>query len=540
MPVSTSYPGVYVEEIPSSVHTIVGVATSNTAFIGVAQRGPLNRPVEINGTGDFDRVFGGLWAKSTLSYAVRDFFQNGGSVAYVVRVALPLPDGAALPAGVVPARAAGMTVPNAVPAKTLTLQAANPGAWGNNLRVRVDNADVKDNTTEYNLTIRDNGTKQNPLRLQERFTNISTTDPARSLALVLKRSNLVAFPASTAAPTQPPDPHAKPTDPRIDPLGPDADSTLSTPADGNGNDGDDGNGYLARDTELVGDPNLKTGIYALLKLTTDVVNLLCIPPVGRDKDLTSATLSPALAFCVDRRAVLIVDPLRVWQTVDDAVVGVNDPNFPLVGDVARNAALFFPRLLQPDPLDNNTVHAFAPCGAVAGVFARTDAQRGVWKAPAGIDASLNGATDLGVDSPDPSLASLRITDLENGRLNPLGMNCLRSFPIIGRVVWGARTLRGADRSGQRVEVHPGSPHRAVHRGEPLPRDSSGWSSSPTTSPSGRRSASTSARSCRTSSARGPSRALARARRTSSSATRRPPPRTTSTWGSSTSSSVSHR
>jgi phage tail sheath protein FI len=71
---------------------------------------------------------------------------------------------------------------------------------------------------------------------------------------------------------------------------------------------------------------------------------------------------------------------------------------------------------------------------VAGVIARTDASRGVWKAPAGIDASLAGVADLDVN----------LTDDENGQLNPLGVNCLRSFPIVGRVVWGARTLRGAD------------------------------------------------------------------------------------------------
>jgi phage tail sheath protein FI len=77
----------------------------------------------------------------------------------------------------------------------------------------------------------------------------------------------------------------------------------------------------------------------------------------------------------------------------------------------------------------------APCGAVAGVFARTDADRGVWKAPAGIDAALRGAAGLTVP----------LTDAENGELNQLGVNGLRSLPVYQRVVWGARTLRGADR-----------------------------------------------------------------------------------------------
>jgi phage tail sheath protein FI len=85
-------------------------------------------------------------------------------------------------------------------------------------------------------------------------------------------------------------------------------------------------------------------------------------------------------------------------------------------------------------LCENQIEVFAPCGAVAGVMARTDAQRGVWKAPAGQEASLIGVPQL----------SVSLTDDENGELNPLGVNCLRAFPIIGRVVWGARTLEGAD------------------------------------------------------------------------------------------------
>ena len=83
---------------------------------------------------------------------------------------------------------------------------------------------------------------------------------------------------------------------------------------------------------------------------------------------------------------------------------------------------------------DNQLEAFSSCGAVAGVIARTDADRGVWKAPAGIQATLNGVPDLTVG----------LTDAENGELNQLGVNCLRAFPAAGKVVWGSRTLRGAD------------------------------------------------------------------------------------------------
>ncbi len=86
MPVTPTYPGVYIEEIPSGVRTITGVATSIAAFVGRAARGPSNTPVTITSYGDFERLFGGLWTKSSLGYAVRDFYQNGGTTAVIVRV----------------------------------------------------------------------------------------------------------------------------------------------------------------------------------------------------------------------------------------------------------------------------------------------------------------------------------------------------------------------------------------------------------------------------------------------------------------------
>src|SRR5215217_5869741 len=89
MPVAPTYPGVYIEEIPSGVRTITGVATSITAIVGRTRRGPDNEPVTINGFADFERTFGGIWEHSTMSYAVRDFYRNGGSQAIVVRLFHP-------------------------------------------------------------------------------------------------------------------------------------------------------------------------------------------------------------------------------------------------------------------------------------------------------------------------------------------------------------------------------------------------------------------------------------------------------------------
>jgi phage tail sheath protein FI len=116
----------------------------------------------------------------------------------------------------------------------------------------------------------------------------------------------------------------------------------------------------------------------------------------------------------------------------------------LSGPWARNAALYFPRVLESDLLRKGQVDTFVPCGIVAGVMARTDSERGVWKAPAGLDAGLVGIQGL----------QYNLSDAENGQLNPLGVNCLRSFGVLGRVAWGARTLRGADQFGDEYKYVP--------------------------------------------------------------------------------------
>ena len=410
MPITPTYPGVYIEEIPSGVRTITGVATSITAFIGRALRGPVNTPVTINSFGDFERTFGGLWVDSTMSYAVRDFYLNGGTQALVVRIH----NGAT---------SATIALPGGG-----TLQASSPGLWGERLRVRVTYPTPPDPTL-YNLSIRDMGTGA-----EERFLNISTNaaSPSSLDKILTQRSDLVRV---SGAP-----PAARPTDhvavpPGTDPFSDTAPVNSFTPA---GTDGDDG-GALA-DAQYTGSRNDKTGIYALLN--SDLFNLLVMPPISRTTDLAPGTLTEATALCVERRAMLVVDAPLAWGTVAQAVAGI--ATLGPSGLNARNAAVYFPRLRVPDPLQLGFVDTFAPGGAVAGVIARTDGQRGVWKAPAGIDASLNGVPEL----------TVKLTDGENGQINPLGINALRAFPVFGRIVWGARTLRGADQAADEYKYVP--------------------------------------------------------------------------------------
>ena len=178
----------------------------------------------------------------------------------------------------------------------------------------------------------------------------------------------------------------------------------------------------------------KNGLYALEDV--DLFNLLCIPPyhgvdsAGNPKDVEKPLIAQAAAYCERRRAMLLVDAPSSWTDKEAAKQGIKAG----VGAVSRNAAVFFPRLKQPNPLRDNQVEEFVPCGAIAGIMTRTDTQRGVWKAPAGMEATLRGVPEL----------SVKLTDAENGELNPRGINCLRSFPVVGRVIWGSRTLRGAD------------------------------------------------------------------------------------------------
>ena len=163
----------------------------------------------------------------------------------------------------------------------------------------------------------------------------------------------------------------------------------------------------------------------------DLFNLLCIPPDDREGDVPVAVYQEAMRYCAERRAILLVDPPHGWDPLRD---GPQDVIGAFAGQDARNAAIYFPHIVAADPLARGDLATFVPSGAVAGVIARTDAQRGVWKAPAGLDASLAGVARL----------TVALTDGDNGRLNPWGINCLRSFPAAGTVVWGARTLRGAD------------------------------------------------------------------------------------------------
>lgn len=671
MPVVPTYPGVYIEEIPSGVHTITGVATSVAAFVGYTEQGPVDQPVHIFSYAEYERNFGGLTLDSPMSYAVNQFFENGGSEAYVVRVASG-------------ATSASLTLTASDGTAVIQITAASDGVWGNFVQVDIDydtiNPDSYFNLTatqyisqngqmvpgksetyrnlsmswmnpNYFLTtingasqlitvalvtasfatagFSESGTPTFPVTIKAgvndtvglsvdggvtqliqltprilnsstdvknalqgafasltsppvvaigaapfanttvsvtsatngqtsavRFTNGGSSDACAPLKLGIANGGievegaanrrpmqngtlggaLVPFPAGLpaggsididvcqvgGAPINSPSPitlilwpGAAPTDanglatainaafltapaaaqPYLANASAEVDILLGQPhlrlipgmSQGNlyfkiqPNGGD----TTANDLELVtplappppppmpaspdapanfghyqlgsgvgdtnvpwvsaavagnnggppssitdfGDPVAKTGFYSLD--TVDIFNILCFPDVA-DNNAINAVLYPnALAYCTLRRAMLVVDLPKNVTTIAGAQTWMSTAGASILDS---HVVAYFPRMMEADVLQNGNVHQFPNCGAMAGIWARTDAQRGVWKAPAGTEANILGA--LGT--------AYRMNNQENGVLNPLGLNCLRTFPVFGTVVWGARTMRGAD------------------------------------------------------------------------------------------------
>jgi len=319
-----------------------------------------------------------------MSYAVSQYFQNGGTDALIVRVH----DGAV---------AATKTF-----ATNLVLEAANPGSWGENIEVTIDHDDgMGQNLVApfFNLTVLDTSTDQ-----REVYFNLSTdSSNTRYVERVLLGSSLVRA-------TGVPNPAVQPS------------QIVAVSLENGG----DGNGVDANQITAPGLEASRHGVFALEH--ADLFNILVIPPYTFSNDVAAVDLANAITYCKKRRAILLVDPPADVDTIPEAITHANN-----IGR-DENVALYYPRLRAPNPLRDNSLEDFAPSGAVAGVLARTDATRGVWKSAAGIEATINGAAAL----------TTKLTDQQNGELNPMGINCLRDLPVYGRVVWGARTLEGAD------------------------------------------------------------------------------------------------
>jgi uncharacterized protein len=568
MPLQLTYPGVYVQELPSGTHTIAGAATSVTAFVGYATRGPINVPVQCLNFGDFQRVFGGLDPNSVTSFQVSQFFLNGGVEAWISRLcasSAPPVQPATTLIGANP-QTGGASPPSGPPALSkgtniLPLQSQNPGTWGGNIFVVVDYMTNKLNTfnltaTLYSTTSNSNSTSTSYTIVQTQSVPAVTLDLSQTNSIVEvmqaapnQDAQLLAIPTITASPAvlvpfasgtilsftppatpatgvtftitiQPPTPPGSKTAPKprtpnppfsatfnvstvsdliagiqsalsnaagalvmpslastvvrscLSPFQPAAAGTpqaqlvqVCSPDPGlaqyligvttnqsslfstlqtnyqaqqltytapsnNLPDGLPPTGF-----DVAGNSTTRIGIYALDAM--QAVNLLLVPDMpamDTSNYLTAATAT--LNYAIQRKAFAILDMPNYVQTPPTAVSWAT--SIPgTFGTGIISAATYFPQVLLPTPFSTQPM-AIGGSGTLAGIYALTDQTRGVWKAPAGISAPLAGVLQL----------AYVMNDQENGQINPLGVNALRTFPVYDSISWGSRTLASANQADQ--------------------------------------------------------------------------------------------
>ncbi|MET8719267.1 MULTISPECIES: phage tail sheath family protein [Streptomyces] len=393
-------PGVYVEEVQSGARPIEGVGTAVAAFVGFAQTGPFHEPTLVTNWDQYTQLFGGFTEGAYLPHAVYGYFANGGGAAYVVRVGGSGRDSSAPAAGV--PRQGQAPEPVALGG---FLVAARPGVTG----VSVEVADPEgENPPEdrFRLLVRrgdqvaetyDVSTRKNVKGYvvgQLRASKLIEVTEQRDAAQTRPTAQTVAVPDAPAAPAAPASGEVS----RLDPA------------------------------EYVGDAGARTGFGGLEAI--DEITMVAVPDLmgayqrgDIDAEGVRTVQLAVISHCEqmgDRVAVLDAPPgltaqqVRTWRN-DEA------------GYDSRYATLYYPwvRVFDPASGRNTTV---PPSGHIAGVWARSDAERGVHKAPA--NEVIRGAVDL----------ELRLSKGEQDLLNPIGVNCVRAFPGRGIRIWGARTL----------------------------------------------------------------------------------------------------
>jgi phage tail sheath protein FI len=427
MPITPSYPGIYIQELPSSAHTIAAAPTSVTVFVGYThpfKTQQFGKPIELFSFTDYERWFGGFFRSNAfdaerasfgdVAQAVNQFFLNGGANAFVVGLQAK-PGGQAFAAATATIGPLAFTALEIVDAAhPMQVSVSNVAATGSppgsppgdetfdvTITFGTGRASVVETYRQVSIYPSLGANRPNPNFIGTRINGVS------ALGAVATASPPALLPGGTQTQSF----QASP---------PQAGATIFNPPDFNG--------VFQADSPLD-------------KLA--VFNLLVVPGVT-----DSSVLATGSAFCERKRSFLIMDPPPA-----DSADG-SDPQYPLkIEDVVEggaipkssNSALYFPYLASNDPLTGLPVET-PPSGAVAGVFARTDQNRGVWKAPAGLETTLHNVTDV--------VERGRMTDQRQGVLNLRGVNCVRNFPGVGPVVFGARTSVSENPSFQQWKYVP--------------------------------------------------------------------------------------
>jgi len=379
--------GVELAQESRDCHAIERVPTAIGAFVGRTLKGPVGQALTVRNFAEFQQQFGGLWQPSTLSYAVEQFFENGGREARIVRVV----NGARPPSLTLPA-GGGL----------LRLVALNPGSR-EYLRASVDYDGLTASERErFNIVVQRVRTAGSELvEDQEIYRRVSIRPGAgRFVTDVLLESRLVRVLGDT--PAQRPDRSAG------GPGGVAVGYTLSNP------DGDDG--APLTDYDIIGAAGSGSGLFAL---DGTRFNLLCIPPLARERDVGLSTLLVAARVCRERHALLIVDPPVDWNSPRAALEALRSWPFR-----SESAVMYYPRVQAFDRL-RGRVETFGSCGAAAGMIARSDETWPVWTAAESEEAILR-----------PGLRpAVPVSEADRVRLTAAGVNTLLA-------------VRGGARGGQ--------------------------------------------------------------------------------------------
>ena len=406
------HPGVYVSEVPSGVRPIEGAPTSTTIFVGETERGPLGA-TKITSRADYERLFGGYFRvrddasppeprRVLTTYAIDGFYLNGGSTAYVLRAA----DGTG--AGLAAASREGIV-------------ASSPGIWGNSVSVAFLKSSGSD-ASRFRIAVVYESPQTGERSLVETWDRLSV-DPADENYVVDRLSQSLYIRWSAAAPVAAP-----------------AHDDLGSPPSDDPKDSDIVDGAVALTGGAGGGGELTSGEYgellasglagvddaALLVATCDA-----LMTNGADyADLVDQFIG--FAETRPRQDLFFVGDLPSEHDSDPTTATNATVTTMLDRTASTFAGIFWPHLVISDVagVGQNPTLTVPPSGFVAGLFARIDGQRGVWKAPAGTEATINGTIALGQ----------ALTDLHSDELNPVGVNALRQIAGAGRVVWGSRTM----------------------------------------------------------------------------------------------------
>ncbi len=388
-------PAVYVEEVSSGTKPIAGVGTSTGAFVGITEKGPVNEATLITNWTQFVQTFGTFITNGYLAYSVFQFFNEGGTKCYVVRV-------------VSDEATAAITdnLKDSTGGDALGVEALTAGRHGNSVSVVIADA-TDENANHFNLIVRNNEMSGDAMAdvVKETFENLTMletdvdSNPNPNHVETIINGTSVWITVN------------------------DLDSDLRPV---NGTFVLEGGEDNMEDADFIGDEALKSGLHAFD--TVDDINIVAIPDKAGDREV----IIQAMTYCENRADCFFVADCGMAMT-PTVVRDFKQATGTWAGENAFNStfgALYYPWIKASDPLTGST-KLTPPSGAIVGTYSNSDVTRGVHKAPAGTtEGYLNSA--MGIEK--------IVTKGEHDILNPNGINVIRSFPGIGICVWGARTV----------------------------------------------------------------------------------------------------